>query len=212
MSSSVRLFGIHGLKGAGKDTVARMIATRINHVEGYICAITHYADTLKAAAAALFNIDQNWFHNPELKEKVIPGLCVPITPRKIMTDFHDGLVPLFSPDLFVHPVKEQFRGWTGWGAFLVADVRYDVRETEWIREAGGVIIHVLRKGCSPSGHSSEEGILIHPGDFVLHNNGTLGELEAEVFRILSLTRGHILLPAALPKICAVDCNKTLTNS
>lgn len=187
---SVRLFGIHGFKRSGKDTVARMISSRIQKVEGYVCCITHYADRLKAAASSLFDLGPKFFQLDELKEQQVPGLCCETTPRKIMTDIHDGLVPLFGKDLFVHPVKADWKRWTGRGAFIVADVRYEGSETDWIRDAGGVVVHVLRPGVGPSGHSSEQGVPIKDGDFVIENSGSLEDLERSVADLLIDTRGH----------------------
>ena len=191
-SKPVRLVGIHGFKGSGKDTVAKMIAERVREVEGYICPITHYADRLKKAAAALFDINPEWFYDEKRKETIVPGLCLPITPRKIMTDFHDGLVPLFGSDLFVHPVREDWRHWTGSGVFIVADVRYDGRETDWIRDNGGVIIHVVRPGVGGSTHSSEVGIAMHPHDYGILNAGSIEDLHKMVVELVATLRGHRL--------------------
>lgn len=196
MGNVVGLIGIHGLKGSGKDTVAEMIYHEVLGVEGSLSCITHYADTLKRAAASLFDVDIKWFYDEKLKEQTIPGLN--LTPRQIMTDFHDVLIPKFGPDLFVRTVRAGYAKWlegdSARGPYVIADVRYDPRETSWIRESGGIVLHVLRKsvvkGVAASRHSSEYGIPLSAGDFVIHNDGSLADLKDCVVSVLRAVRGH----------------------
>lgn len=176
------LIGIHGKKRSGKDTVARMIATISEQERGELCAITHYATTLKNGAAALFEIDVKHFYDDDLKEKVVEELGV--TPRKIMTDMHDAMVPVFGHYVFVDPVRRQWASWKqkSKGHFIVADVRYEGRETDWIRNEGGIIVHVFRESADNVAvtHSSEAGIPVRVGDIILWNDGTKKELEDQV--------------------------------
>lgn len=191
MKKPLRLIGIHGFKGSGKDTVANMIAARVREVEGYLCPITHYADRLKRAAASLFDLDLNLFYDEVMKEATQHGLCYKTTIRKIMTDMHDALVPMFGPDLFVHPVRQEWQRWLGSGVFIIADVRYDGRETDWIRQAGGLLVHVRRPGVGPSAHSSEAGVAALPGDLIINNDGPLDDLKCQVERLLVRHRNHV---------------------
>lgn len=176
------LLGIHGRKNSGKDTVATLISI-IASEKGMYCSIYHYATTLKLAATDLFGVGIEPFYDQTLKETPIEHLGM--TPRQIMTTLHDVLVPAFGEDLFVAPVRRKYQQWQeecGKGFFVVADVRYEGRETDWIRNAGGKIIHVIRSGVSdiPATHSSEQGIPPREGDIILHNDGTIQDLEDEV--------------------------------
>lgn len=197
----IGLVGIHGLKGSGKDTVAKMICREILQIEGRESRITHYADTLKRSASALFGVDIEWFYDEKKKETTIHGLNM--TPRQIMTDLHDVLIPKFGQDLFVSPVRNEYSEWisTDWGKdvqsqgpFIIADVRYDPRETAWVREWGGVILHVVRKsvqrGSPASRHSSEQGIPMTKEDYVIHNEGTLEDLQRTVAMVVAELRGY----------------------
>ena len=60
---------------------------------------------------------------------------------------------------------------------VVCDVRYD-NEAEWVRNLGGLVIHVERPDASAvNPHSSESGVTKLPGDMTIVNTGTLGDLQ-----------------------------------
>lgn len=61
---------------------------------------------------------------------------------------------------------------------VIRDIRYE-NEADFIRSAGGQIWHIQRKDLQAvNPHSSEWGIAVQSGDAIIHNNGTLAELEA----------------------------------
>lgn len=63
---------------------------------------------------------------------------------------------------------------------VIADVRYE-NEAQWIRDHGGVIVHIQRPGAEKvSSHASEAGVAIAAGDLVVLNDGSLNELYANV--------------------------------
>lgn len=185
----VNLIGIHGLKGSGKDTVARIISNMVRIEESQKCCSVAFATPLKQAAVSLFDLDPQLFYDQSLKEVFIPA--VGASPRQIMTKLHDCLVPEFGPDLFVRAARNRWRAWRGRGLFIVTDVRYR-REVDWILSEGGVILHVIRAGISqsPASHSSELGLPVGKFPYVIYNDGTLEELAAQVVLLVRLLRGY----------------------
>lgn len=179
------LIGIHGKKGAGKDTAAMMMLEMLVAEGKRDATITHYADRLKASLANLLNADIRAFHDPKLKEEPLPNWD--FTPRQAMTMYHDAMVPKYGEDIFVKPVQRMWEELKEFPATLIiADVRYEGRETDWIREAGGVIIHIRRTEAdkAEATHSSEQGISVGQNDVIVYNNDTKVELEETMRDVL----------------------------
>lgn len=180
--------GIHGKKSSGKDSVATIIESMIPfypHAPTVIKA--WYATKLKQIASELSGIPIEYFYLDHLKEVYLSRMDT--TPRKIMTDMHDALVPIFGEMVFVNQVITEYEVANHNSEihmkpflFIVVDVRYNIRETQWIRQNGGFIIHVRREETDYMAglHSSEAGIDPEDGDVVLNNNGSLLDLEKQV--------------------------------
>ena len=81
-------------------------------------------------------------------------------------------------------MEEDFKS----GVFIVADVRYEIRETQWIRDEGGAILHVFRDRTDKNAgdHSSEKGLVAKEGDLVIFNDKTLLELRSMVHEDMEL--------------------------
>lgn len=192
--SDLKIIGIHGHAGVGKDTVADYLARYENVYR------EAFADPLKAACAAAFGIPLDWFHDPDLKEQ---STHWNVTPRQIAqfvgTElFRDAILDLYenysNSSHWVHLLQCRLTGLSappeGKGFYepgdtvIIPDVRFQ-DEANWIWENGGVIIHILRDGCEGNvgiaGHASEFG-LDFSGDpaYLIHNNSTLGELYETV--------------------------------
>ncbi len=189
-----KLIGVHGKKGSGKDTVAMLIAQYVHReLSSREVVVKHYADALKCGLAAMFTVPIQNFYEESLKEQVIPGLGA--SPRELMTRMHDLLVPLYGDQIWVNPIRDDYCSrWLGnsrEGLYVVADVRYDGRETDWIRKEGGHIIHVVRASTDVNAgkHSSEMGVEVHQEDWVIHNDETLLHLRMEVWGIMSKIMG-----------------------
>lgn len=65
-----------------------------------------------------------------------------------------------------------------------ADVRFE-NEAQWIRDNGGVVVHIQRPGAATvSAHASEAGVAIAEGDVLVVNDGSLDELYNNVDNII----------------------------
>lgn len=77
---------------------------------------------------------------------------------------------------------------------VVSDIRTET-EASFVRENGGIIVHIHRDftevGYVVSNHNTENGILSAAGDLHLHNNLTKAKLVGLVEKLIkSITKGH----------------------
>lgn len=188
----LKIIGIHGHAGVGKDTVADYLARYENVYR------EAFADPLKAACSAAFGIPLDWFNDPELKEQ---ETFWGVTPRKIAqfvgTEmFRETVDRLYQQNVshWVRLLEARLTGLSappaGSGFYepgdtvIIPDVRFQ-DEANWIWETDGIIIHLKRQGCNGNvgipGHASEAGIDFN-GDksYLIHNNSTLGDLYETV--------------------------------
>ena len=168
------LIGITGKARSGKNTIADLI---LSHVGGYHYA---FADPIRAMMAAL-DIDMSDPYWQARKEK--PILVLGKSPRQMMqtlgTEWGRNCV---HPNLWVILAAAEFAK-AGRG-MVISDVRFE-NEAAWLRETGGLLIHVVRNNLPEvHAHSSEAGVEFKPGDMQLTNDGTLEELNAAVLTLL----------------------------
>ncbi len=174
----MKLIGITGLAGSGKDTAA----AHLNNIHGFTRMA--FADPVKAAACAAFGLsyDQAW--NPEFKNITIPYWD--LTPRQIFQRMGtDAMQTTFGKSIWVK------RLWQGYDLIrdtdnvVISDVRFEL-EAQMVKNEGGIIIEV-RRGNGLNGdeglHVSEAGIGMEP-DFIIDNNGTLDGLHAKLDEIV----------------------------
>lgn len=168
--------GIHGFKGVGKDTVADIIC---GYFHGSDVVRIAYADQLKHGLYYLLDVPLDNFYLHELKEQIVPKYGM--SPRQMMTEVNDWAIPLFGQEVFTGKVKSMYRQCKDKvSLMLVTDVRFDGRETNWIREEGGLILHVHRPEKEAGAHASEAGVGMKDGDYVITNDGGLWDLRDKV--------------------------------
>lgn len=174
------LLGITGRARAGKDTAAHYF---LKH-HGYTRAA--FADPLKDMAAALTMEPLQNFHDDVLKEQEVPWLG--LTRRRIMQLIgNDAMKPHFGNDLWSRHMQARLdSNLASATGVVISDVRFD-HEAQTILDRGGYILQVCRAGSGLSGaaaaHSSEAGINPNLVDFTVDNDGSIGELNAELEKI-----------------------------
>jgi hypothetical protein len=213
---SLKLIGIHGHAGAGKDTVASYIQSR--HQD---CYIESFAGPLKRACAAAFGLSPEEFNNREWKEQ---ETFWGATPRKIAQFVGTEMFRQHAADLYsdfsfantgnshwINLLEARLTGISfppeGEGHYepgdtvIIPDVRFQ-DEAHWIWNNGGVLIHLTREGCEGKvglqGHASEAGISFFnspPGNrsYRIENNSTLGDLYATVDSFIHFYRDYLSL-------------------
>lgn len=68
---------------------------------------------------------------------------------------------------------------------VVTDIRYE-NEMDWVRLAGGIVLHIERPGYGPvNDHQSEKntGELARLADYTITNHGTINDLVARILTI-----------------------------
>lgn len=162
---SFPLIGLAAKAQSGKSTVARFLAD-FDYTE------LSFAEPIRKFVAELVGVSREDLEKPEIKETVIPW--VGQSPRQMM----QTLGTQWGREL----VREDFwirRAMTAVervNRAVISDVRFD-NEAQAIRDAGGVVVHLVRPDALVvAAHASEQGVTRDPRDYVIVNDGTLGEL------------------------------------
>jgi hypothetical protein len=187
-----RVVGIYGKKGAGKDTLAKLVKEMV----GPTCHIVHFADRLKEGCLRVFPfLTEEDLNDPVLKETSLaaplaldrflrdmsdefglelrPAACVATTPRGVLqfvgTEYVRAACPTYWTDKVVVPL--------GATVLMVPDVRFR-NECARVRELGGANVELVRKDVERADqHVSEAGIPhteidvrieVKTGDFTKH--------------------------------------------
>lgn len=178
------LLGITGRAGAGKDTVARILAARHQY------SIYAFATPLYEMVRAGFGIDVHQLTRAQ-KETPIDWLG-DRSPRHLLqtlgTEWGRTCV---AADVWIRAAErniDQHRAHFGPRArVVITDVRFP-NEAEWVRARGGLIWHLTRPDDGLDGdagaHASERGVPYAISDCWLRNDGTLDELERAVTHLV----------------------------
>ncbi|RDH91860.1 MAG: deoxynucleotide monophosphate kinase [endosymbiont of Seepiophila jonesi] len=173
---SEMIIGLAGKARVGKDTAARFIE------EWYGLEPLSFAAPLKQSIQEMFNLTPAQMNGAE-KEEPIPELgCSPrFLFQTLGTQWGRHLV---HPDVWLHVAgvnlqryrdtyREQGERWHG---CVFSDVRFD-NEANWIRQQGGVVIHLDRRQApTVRERESEFGVGRVDGDPVVSNHSTVDEL------------------------------------
>lgn len=186
------IIGISGKAGSGKDTAAKMLEVlyanpdisyedfsnkKYNKFADIITV--HFADILKETVQTLFGIGEWETDTQEGKKTTISWIGK--TVRELLQGVGQGLRNAIDPDLWV---KALFANTVECSNFIIADVRYP-NELEAIKERGGILIRIDRKGAGAGNHDSETALDDYQDwDFHIGNNGSLKELF-EAMRIFT---------------------------
>lgn len=176
----IKLIGIAGAAGSGKDTAG----TYLEDVWGYRGYAL--ADPIKFGLQAILGLDDKQLWGDE-KEQVIAAFGR--SPREMMQsmgdwgrDVHDHLWLILAGRMLSRMDEYETMGHAG---VVITDVRYE-HEALFVRERGGVIIHLYRADAKPvNEHSSERGIRgAQYTDVCITNNGTLDELYCKLKEVV----------------------------
>lgn len=176
----MKILGIAGPAGSGKDTAADYLA-RVHGFEQYA-----FAEPLRAGLKAILSLSDYRFA-PENKEKPIAPFGK--SPRQLMqslgTEWGRNLV---HPDLWLLLAEQWLaRKKHSHEYGVISDVRFE-NEAAWIRKHGGQILHLHRdQRGRVNPHISESGITFHPqlGDIRINNSGTLIDLEEMIDALIN---------------------------
>lgn len=185
------LVGLTGYSGAGKDTVALLLAER------FPIARIAFADRLKQELSRAWGVDMRLFYDRGLKEVRLHQLALAKCTEKAFVDAHEHLLPLDAlkprtlmqtwgdwrrktdSQYFVRALAETLELLVDSGTehVIVTDCRY-VNEIVWLRSRRGLLWRVDRpeQKAPPSGHSSEKEWRDAVVDAVIVNDGSTEQL------------------------------------
>lgn len=173
----LRLIGLTGLAGSGKDTVRRILE------EDHEFIGLAFADPIRQMLGTLLaenGISTQWMYERELKEQPIDRLDVSYRhmAQTLGTEWGRKLHPDFWLRIAGEFIADQRR--QGERQFVASDVRF-VNEARWIKDAGGEVWRIDRPGIAPvRDHESERQVLQIEPDRVLLNSGTVEDLWCQV--------------------------------
>jgi len=183
MQNKRKLIGLAGLARSGKDTFAEYLSQAL-HFEGN--GFFHkyaFADPLKRSASEMFGIELSVFYGGDEREKIDPHWG--ISPREMLQKLGtEGGREIFGHDLWIKRAAYVYKK-DSKQHFLITDVRFE-DEASWIRDNGGIIIHISRENGKAEvlSHASETGVEIKPEDIVIDNNGSLRDLKGNAYDVL----------------------------
>jgi len=181
----LRLIGLTGYAGTGKDTV-RTILEQDHGFYGLA-----FADPLRNMLNTLLEnagLGTRWITERELKEQPIDVLDVSYRhmAQTLGTEWGRNLQPDFWLRIAgAHIVNKRRQGER---LFVISDVRF-INEAEWVRESGGELWRIHRTQAAPvRPHPSEREVDHIEPDLVLDNSGSVDALWAAVDNAINEAR------------------------
>lgn len=199
----MKVIGLIGKKGSGKDTVAELIN------EFKPMKRVTYADKLKNVCSSVFSVPLNKFNDRALKESQF-NLPVQITleqmydlvskynldVKKNLLRTHVGIIlnnprevlqyvgtnVLRSIDEDIHVKQVQFTEDS-----IISDVRFQ-NEIDHVKNNEEIEYHsvfISRNTERTDLHASEDVVSLQEGTYILDNNGDLNELKKNVKKMLT---------------------------
>lgn len=189
------LIGIYGRARSGKDTAAEYLAKRLGLYK------YAFAEPLKTMLKSVFG---DHFHEGD-RSGICPetGVSYRVMMQTLGTEWGRALnenvwVNLvgkkWAEVLYQRHHADTYRAAFGQDSaqgMVLSDVRFD-SEAEWVRDHGGLIVHVNR-GIQPTpgilGHASEKGICPTLIDYTVNNGGTLSQLYQNLENLIVKVEG-----------------------
>lgn len=168
------MIGLCGPARTGKDTAADLL---LSNVRGYRYS---FADPIRDMIKAL-GVDMSNPYWIEHKEAPVPWLGA--SPRRLMqtlgTEWGRQMI---REDIWLQMAAHVFK--VNGPGMVVSDVRFE-NEAAWVREHGGLIIHIRRSSAPKvASHISEAGVAVAEGDALVHNEGTIQEFETALMEVV----------------------------
>jgi hypothetical protein len=171
------IIGITGAAGAGKNTLAEVLGV----------STTSFALPMKQGLAAMLGIPVQALEDRDFKEGVIPEIGV--SPRYMLqtlgTEWGREMI---NQNIWVILAMERAKALAGSGHVAITDVRFD-NEAAAIVDAGGFVVELVRTNndaaTEHTAHQSEAGVDKKYVSLVIHNDGTIEELQAAAQIVLT---------------------------
>jgi len=191
MTNKLKLIGLAGPAGCGKDTVADILCDTDNYVR------LSLADPIRRGIRSMFGIDLDILHDRELKEKPLAQFGNK-TPRQLMqtlgTEWGRNCVDL---NIWLNVAQKDINHYNNLAingdydmtGIVITDIRFP-GEAKWIRDQGGTIWHIRRPDnpfATKSAHESEIPLIPEDGDQFIINDGDINKLRETVLEFMQRT-------------------------
>lgn len=176
----LKLIGISGAAGAGKDTIGDILVNDYGHKR------VSFAKPMKAAIETIFEVGP-WIWERDVKEKPLlelHGFSPRFLAQTIGTEWGRGCL---GDDFWVNlAMNKAHRIIENGDRVVITDVRFN-NEAKAIQDYGGSVVGVIRPGLdshSVRNHISEAGLDADLVTAVLLNDGRISDLGEKVAYIL----------------------------
>lgn len=189
MTQPLKLIGLAGPAGCGKDTVAE-----------FLCDTQEFrqialAGPIRRGIVAMFGIPLEHLTDPILKMQPLDQLCGK-TPRQVMqtlgTEWGRNQICL---DVWLKVAQADIDYQRKLAAannlylngIVVSDIRFE-GEAKWLRDQGGIIWHIQRPNnpyATYTGHLSEVPIHIADQQPTIINDGDIDQLHEQILRLMN---------------------------
>jgi hypothetical protein len=171
----VRLIGLSGAMGSGKDAAAYIIKEINPDFQ-----IKRFAGALKVIAEIMTGIPAEEFNRPEVKQMSLGedwgGMTVRQFLQRLGTDaVRNGLhTNAWVNTLFAGYKAQQW---------LIPDTRFP-NEYDAVKKRDGIVVRIERPGITKGDHPSETALDNHSFDYTIINDGSLVDLRNRVAEML----------------------------
>ena len=185
----MRIIGLTGAAGSGKDTIADYL------VEHHDFHKISFAEPLRRGLQAMFGIPMHMLQDRAIKHlplNVLGGKSIREVMNTLGTEWGRENVAddiwLTTAGMKLTQLRAQASlGHNNVKGIVISDVRF-YNERDWLEAQGGVVWHVRRPGnpyaLPPESHVSQQGLAIGLEDSVITNDGDIEFLHKRVLGIL----------------------------
>lgn len=179
---SLRIIALIGLKGSGKDTVARMIVDQFDNVQ-----TVAFADPIKKVINDLFELDPSNNDQYDAFKRThvsyqLPGYFNHVVFGRNFVREIGMLMRSYDDNQFNQYVLDRMQNEPE-SIWVVTDVRFD-NEFDMLSSLGAKMIRINHPDCQYDGHVSERGFDVTV-DFELSNDGSLADLNTQTGIIMN---------------------------
>ncbi len=166
---------LSGKSGVGKDTLANILISKLNHNKAKRIA---FADVPKELCANILNVDVSYFHDRKIKDSFIPNMK--LTYREFLINLAEGIRKSFGNDFWAKMCLEKETNVKDIEYYIVSDLRlldelHKVYEFCNINNFDCVSIRINNSLLkSESEHITEVNLDNYPDwDFIVDNSSTI---------------------------------------
>jgi hypothetical protein len=184
------LIGLCGKKSSGKTEVAKILKNVIQislEFNNYEFQEIAFADKLKEVASDLYDIPLDFFNHPKGKDATNDKWG--ISPRVIMQKLGTEVSRTIHPMTWIYHVESRVIEYFGSEMYkklilCVSDIRF-LNEAQMVKRYNGSIWKINRPMlCKKDDHQSETELDLIDPEYIINNNGTIGELRINIHRVL----------------------------